>query len=161
LAAERLASAGRAVVLLLAWEKPCGGGVTPKALLRYPFLAGANLDRNWVDGCELISPAGRRVFFPLRQKIAIFSRHALNSLMLERIVQFVAEVFSFANSLPIFLPEPAPISACANNAKGAPAQETLSRTAEPLRTPGGYTLSDHGFPSNAIARLLVSCLLSA
>ncbi len=40
-AAERLASAGLGVVLMdekLAWEKPCGGGLTHKAYSQYPFL---------------------------------------------------------------------------------------------------------------------------
>jgi geranylgeranyl reductase family protein len=87
LAAERLARGGNRVLLLEerpAWEKPCGGGITPKALLRYPFLAEAEVERNWVRSCELISPSGRRVSFALDQKIAIFSRHVLNGLMLER-----------------------------------------------------------------------------
>jgi flavin-dependent dehydrogenase len=87
MAAERLARAGRHVVLIdekLAWEKPCGGGITPKAILRYPFLAEASVAPNWVSACEMISPAGRRVVFPLRQKIAVFSRRVLNQLMLDR-----------------------------------------------------------------------------
>src|SRR5216683_64320 len=40
-AAEQLASAGLSVVLMdekLAWEKPCGGGLTYKAYSQYPFL---------------------------------------------------------------------------------------------------------------------------
>ena len=40
-ATESLARAGRKVLLVdekLAWEKPCGGGVTRKALMEYPFL---------------------------------------------------------------------------------------------------------------------------
>ena len=40
-AAEKLASAGLGVVLMdekLAWEKPCGGGLTYKAYSQYPFL---------------------------------------------------------------------------------------------------------------------------
>ncbi len=92
---ERLARAGRRVVVIdekLAWEKPCGGGITPKALLRYPFLGEVPVQRNWVEGCELISPSGRRVFFTLQQKIAIFSRRVLNGLMLERAAQAGAEL---------------------------------------------------------------------
>ena len=41
LCAERLASAGFEVTLFdehLAWEKPCGGGLTHKAVRSYPFL---------------------------------------------------------------------------------------------------------------------------
>ena len=40
-AAENLARAGIHTVLVdekLAWEKPCGGGLTFKAYERYPFL---------------------------------------------------------------------------------------------------------------------------
>ena len=40
-AAERLAEAGWKVVVIdekLAWEKPCGGGLTCKAYTQYPFL---------------------------------------------------------------------------------------------------------------------------
>jgi hypothetical protein len=42
MAAEKLARAGWRVSVFeekLGWEKPCGGGVTPKALARYPFLS--------------------------------------------------------------------------------------------------------------------------
>lgn len=95
LAAERLAHANHQVRLFdekLAWEKPCGGGVTPKALWRYPFLAEAQVERKFVAACELISPAGRRVCFPLHQKIAIFSRRVLNGLMLDRASQAGAEI---------------------------------------------------------------------
>src|SRR5262249_29884262 len=40
-AAERLANAGVNTVVIdekLAWEKPCGGGLTYKAWSQYPFL---------------------------------------------------------------------------------------------------------------------------
>ncbi len=40
-AAERLARAGLDTVVIdekLAWEKPCGGGLSYKAYTRYPFL---------------------------------------------------------------------------------------------------------------------------
>jgi len=87
LAAAQLAEGGRAVILFdekLAWEKPCGGGVTHKALANWPFLADANVERNWVNACELISPAGRRVSFRLEQPIAIFCRRVLNGLLLDR-----------------------------------------------------------------------------
>ena len=85
--AELLARAGRQVLLIdekLAWEKPCGGGVTDKALALYPFLREAQVERHWVRRCEFISPAGRRVTLELDHPIAIFSRQVLNGLMLER-----------------------------------------------------------------------------
>lgn len=92
LAAAQLATAGREVLLFdekLAWEKPCGGGLTHKALQRYPFLLeAANSSvpaaHNLVDRCELISPSGERVHFGLEFPVAIFSRLALNGLLLER-----------------------------------------------------------------------------
>ena len=86
-AAAELARAGREVVLFdekLAWEKPCGGGLTDKALQRWPFLRDDEVDRNWISHCELIAPSGRRVTFELNRQIAIFSRLSLNRLLLDR-----------------------------------------------------------------------------
>ena len=57
--AATLATAGHKIVLFdekLAWEKPCGGGITRKALREFPFLAEAEVERNWIHGCELTSP---------------------------------------------------------------------------------------------------------
>lgn len=86
-AAAELARAGREVLLFdekLAWEKPCGGGLTDKALAQWPFLRDVQVERNWVSSCELIAPSGRRIQFPLEQQIAIFSRLKLNGLLLDR-----------------------------------------------------------------------------
>lgn len=87
MAASLLSRGGRKVLLFdekLAWEKPCGGGVTHKALSHWPFLREASVERNWVNQCELVSPSGRQVSFPLEQPIAIFSRRVLNGLILEK-----------------------------------------------------------------------------
>jgi geranylgeranyl diphosphate/geranylgeranyl-bacteriochlorophyllide a reductase len=95
LAAHNLARAGRRVVLFdekLAWEKPCGGGITHKALAQWPFLREAEVQRNWVRQCELIAPSGRRVCFTLPQPVAIFSRRVLNGLLLERARAAGAEI---------------------------------------------------------------------
>ena len=86
-AGAELARAGREVLLFdekLAWEKPCGGGLTDKALAQWPFLRDAQVERNWVSDCELIAPSGRRIRFPLERPIAIFSRLTLNGLLLDR-----------------------------------------------------------------------------
>src|SRR5713101_8249582 len=86
-AAAELARAGREVLVFdekLAWEKPCGGGLTDKALARWPFLRDAQVERNWISDCELIAPSGRKVAFQLDRQIAIFSRLALNGLLLEQ-----------------------------------------------------------------------------
>jgi flavin-dependent dehydrogenase len=87
LAGALLAAGGRDVILFdekLAWEKPCGGGLTHKALQQYPFLADAGSHSNPVEHCELISPSGQRVRFRMEYPVAIFSRLALNGLLLER-----------------------------------------------------------------------------
>ncbi len=94
LCASMLAPA-KGVLLLdekLAWEKPCGGGITHKALVQYPFLRDAAVDRHFVQDCEIVAPSGRRVHFHLDQPIAIFSRRVLNSLLLDRARQAGAEV---------------------------------------------------------------------
>ncbi len=99
LAAERLAAAGKQVLVFeerLAWEKPCGGGLTHKALEQYPFLveataAGEN-SGNFIEHCELISPTGQRVRFHLRHPVAIFSRLSLNGLLLDRARRAGADV---------------------------------------------------------------------
>ena len=86
-AGELLAAGGKEVLLFdekLAWEKPCGGGLTHKALIQYPFLSEARAESKFIVNCELVSPAGRRARFGLRHPLAIFSRLALNGLLLER-----------------------------------------------------------------------------
>ena len=94
-AASELARGGRDVLLFdekLAWEKPCGGGLTPKAIGRWPFLGNAPVERNWIDDCELIAPSGRKARFGLRDPIAIYSRLALNGHMLARAQSAGAQV---------------------------------------------------------------------
>ncbi|HVB39837.1 MAG TPA: lycopene cyclase family protein [Terriglobales bacterium] len=94
-AAAELARAGRGVLLIdekLAWEKPCGGGVTDKALRQYPFLADALYARNWVRECELTSPRGRALQLALDRPMAIFSRRVLNQLLLDRATAAGAEI---------------------------------------------------------------------
>jgi len=86
-AAAELARAGREVLLFdekLAWEKPCGGGLTDKAIARWPFLRDAPVEHNWISHCELIAPSGRTASFQLDREIAIFSRLAFNGLLLDR-----------------------------------------------------------------------------
>jgi len=94
-AGELLAGAGHCVRIFeekLDWEKPCGGGVTHKALTEFPFLAEAVVERNWIDSCELVSPGGRRLSLKLDRSIAIFSRRVLNQLLRERARAVGAEV---------------------------------------------------------------------
>ncbi len=85
-AASLLARAGRQVTLFderLAWEKPCGGAVTRKALDAYPFLRENGEPKKIVRECELAA-GGSRIRFPLRDPIYIYSRLTLNRLLLDR-----------------------------------------------------------------------------
>ena len=87
LCAERLASAGFPVTLFdehLAWEKPCGGGLTHKALRKYPFLLHSLQPKKAIQTVELISDSGDRAHLCLDHPIVIYSRAVLNGLLLER-----------------------------------------------------------------------------
>src|SRR5580700_7425733 len=58
-AGERLAQAGLNVVVFdekLAWEKPCGGGLTYKAYHEYPFLIDNDTPKRLVRETLLAAP---------------------------------------------------------------------------------------------------------
>ncbi len=87
LCGERLARAGFDVNLFderLAWEKPCGGGLTHKAIQAYPFLLDGPHPKKLVRTVELISSRGHRARLELDRPIVIYSRTVLNGLLLER-----------------------------------------------------------------------------
>lgn len=112
---ETLARAGVRTTLIddhLAWEKPCGGGLTYKAIRVYPFLLEGPHPKKTVREIELIygsqtvgshnggsqngrshpggsrsgSSAGSdtRATFQLNEPLVIYSRRVLNGLLLER-----------------------------------------------------------------------------
>jgi flavin-dependent dehydrogenase len=86
---ERLASAGFGVTIFderLAWEKPCGGGLTHKAVETYPFLLDNPHPKKIVRTAELISSRGHRARFELDHPIVIYSRKVLNGLLLDRAI---------------------------------------------------------------------------
>jgi flavin-dependent dehydrogenase len=105
-AAERLASGwtgpGVAAVRVLlfeerfGWEKPCGGGLPPKALRRYPFLAEATEAHTAIRDVELVAANGAldgaSVRLRLREPLAIYSRTVLNGLLLRRAEATGAEI---------------------------------------------------------------------
>ena len=94
-AAACLAKAGMKTVLLdekLAWEKPCGGGITYKAYSQYPFLRDNNVSKKVVHQTFLAAPNAGRARMDLEQPLLIYSRFDLNSLMLERALKAGAEV---------------------------------------------------------------------
>jgi len=108
--AEKLASGGsgpgaeclRVLVFeeRLGWEKPCGGGLPPKALRRYPFLAAATDTHTAIRDAELVAadgapdgvPDGVSVRLRLREPLAIYSRAVLNGLLLRRAAEAGAEI---------------------------------------------------------------------
>jgi flavin-dependent dehydrogenase len=84
---ERLAAAGTAVTVIddhLAWEKPCGGGLTRKALRAFPFLLDGPYPKKLVREVELSAGPGVRARLWLDEPIVIYSRCVLNGLLLER-----------------------------------------------------------------------------
>lgn len=84
---ERLAQAGFRVTLFdehLAWEKPCGGGLTHKAIAAYPFLLDGPHPKKLIRTVELISSSGHRARLELDKPIVIYSRTVLNGLLLDR-----------------------------------------------------------------------------
>lgn len=89
LCGERLASSGFTVTIFderLAWEKPCGGGLTYKAIETYPFLLDSPHPKKIVRTAELISSRGHRARFEMDRPIVIYARKVLNGLLLDRAV---------------------------------------------------------------------------
>ena len=82
-----LARAGHEVVIFdehLAWEKPCGGGLTHKAILKYPFLAENSYPKKFIHSLELIASNDQRATLEMTNPIVIYSRKVLNGMLLER-----------------------------------------------------------------------------
>ena len=86
-AAAQLASAGLAVQIFdekLAWEKPCGGGLTHKAYSQYPFLLDNAVPKRMVTETVLAAPNAGEAILKLDEPLLIYSRFDLNRLLLER-----------------------------------------------------------------------------
>ena len=94
-AAAQLASAGLEVKLFdekLAWEKPCGGGLTYKAYHEYPFLLDNAVPKRLVGETVLAAPNAGEVTLKLDQPLLIYSRFDLNRLLLERAERAGAQI---------------------------------------------------------------------
>ena len=74
------------------WEKPCGGGLPPKVLRRYPFLIDAVEPHCLVRDAEFVAANGDSVRLSLPQRLAVYSRNILNALLLGRAQAAGAEV---------------------------------------------------------------------
>ena len=84
---EQLALAGNAVHIYdehLAWEKPCGGGLTYKATQCFPFLLDNPHPKRLIHSVEIISAENQRAKLDLQHPIVIYSRTVLNGLLLDR-----------------------------------------------------------------------------
>lgn len=90
LLAFRLAEAGLAVTVFDAShprEKPCGGGVTGKALaLLPPAPADDPLPANWLESCEFDSGTGELVRLRLARPVAVCARRDLDAWLLRQAV---------------------------------------------------------------------------
>jgi flavin-dependent dehydrogenase len=87
---EQLARAGHSVTIFdehLAWEKPCGGGLTHKVIQHFPFLLDNSYPKKLVRSVELIASDEQRVTMHMAHPIVIYSRTVLNGLLLERAQQ--------------------------------------------------------------------------
>jgi geranylgeranyl reductase family protein len=94
-AAARIASAGLDVVVLdekLAWEKPCGGGITYKAYTRYPYLIENSIPKRQVATTVLSDQRGGEVTLRLRHPLLIYSRYDLNGMLLRRAEEAGAQI---------------------------------------------------------------------
>ena len=77
-AAERLARAGLKAIVFdekLAWEKPCGGGLTHKAYSQYPFLLDNPTPKRMVSETVLAAPHAGEVVLKLDEPLLIYSRN--------------------------------------------------------------------------------------
>jgi geranylgeranyl reductase family protein len=94
-AAEQLASAGMNVLVFdekLAWEKPCGGGLTYKAYSQYPFLIDNDTPKRLVTETTLSAPGAGEVSLKLDEPLLIYSRLDLNRMLLERAERAGAQI---------------------------------------------------------------------
>jgi len=94
-AAERLARGGLETFVFdekLAWEKPCGGGLTYKAYQQYPFLIENETPKRVVTETCLAAPKAGAVSMGLTRPLVIYSRLDLNRMLLERAQQAGAQL---------------------------------------------------------------------
>jgi geranylgeranyl reductase family protein len=85
-AAELLSRGGFRTMLFdekLAWEKPCGGGLTYKAYRAYPFLADSPSPKRWVHKIGFTAGGGQCTL-DLDRPLLLYSRRDLNQILLCR-----------------------------------------------------------------------------
>src|SRR5262245_36927295 len=105
--AHQLSENGNEVLLLdarEAWEKPCGGGVTSKALREFEFLRNGDAPKQMISSLRLITARNRELTVAPRHDFAIYSRKELSRMMRQEAVDAGARLHclrventSFAN----------------------------------------------------------------
>lgn len=94
-AAERLADAGLRTLLFdekLAWEKPCGGGLTYKAYTEYPYLIENDIPKRLVHETIIGAHKTGDAKLTLDHPLVIYSRYELNKMLLDRAENAGAEL---------------------------------------------------------------------
>jgi geranylgeranyl reductase family protein len=82
--AHQLSEKGTEVLLFdarEAWEKPCGGGVTSKALREFEFLRDGATPKQMISSLRLITARNRELTIAPRYDFAIYSRKELGWMM--------------------------------------------------------------------------------
>lgn len=95
MAAQRMAEAGVETIVLdekLAWEKPCGGGLTYKAYEKYPFLIDNDAPKRFVTETVVAAHNAGSASMKLTQPLLIYSRYDLNNMLLERAARSGASI---------------------------------------------------------------------
>ena len=94
-AAERLSRAGLKTIIIdekLAWEKPCGGGITYKAYSQYPYLVENDTPKRYVSDTYIAAPKSGAFKMELTRPLLIYSRMDLNGMLLRRAEAAGAEI---------------------------------------------------------------------
>ncbi len=93
--AEFLARAGVRTILLdekLAWEKPCGGGLTYKAYEKYSYIIDNTAPKRAIHDTYISAPQAGRVKLSMERPMLIYARTDLNRLLLERAERAGAQI---------------------------------------------------------------------
>jgi geranylgeranyl reductase family protein len=75
-----------------AWEKPCGGGVTSKALREFEFLRDNATPKQMISSLRLITARNRELTVAPRHDFAIYSRKELGRMMRRQAVNVGARL---------------------------------------------------------------------
>src|SRR5262245_5515311 len=75
-----------------AWEKPCGGGVTSKALREFEFLKNNDAPKQMISSLRLITAEERVLRVEPRHDFAIYSRKELSQMMRQRAIDAGAQL---------------------------------------------------------------------